>query len=175
MVKGSSWKADAQMRVELSEDYSHSIPMDVIDRSTPLEASADAIWAAVKTPAAFRKVARGLIAFPILRGRESAWNEGETVVGWVFLFGFLPFSRHNLHITEIDDSARILRSEEKGGLVKRWNHQIFVTPIDQFHCTYRDRIEISAGIVTPFIGLYARWFYRMRQRRWRSYAKKMNP
>ena len=65
--------------------------MAVVERSTPLEAPAGAVWAAVKTPVAFR-----------------------------------------------------------------------------------DRIEIEAGIVTPVIVVYAWWFYRMRQRRWRAVAKGMS-
>jgi hypothetical protein len=32
---------------------------------------------------------------------------------------------------------------------------------------------LDAGIMTPVIVLYARWCYRMRQRRWRALAKGM--
>lgn len=145
--------------------------MAAVERSTLLVASADAVWAAVKTPAAFRKVTRGLLVMPVIRGRQDDWREGETVVGWVFLFGFLPFSRHHLHIASIDESTRTLSSREFGGLITTWNHDIEVTPIDAVRCRYRDRIEIEAGILTPAIVVYARWFYWMRQRRWRSLAK----
>lgn len=145
--------------------------MAAVERSTLLVASADAVWAAVKTPAAFRKVTRGLLVMPVIRGRQDDWREGETVVGWVFLFGFLPFARHHLHIASIDDATRTLRSREFGGLIRVWNHDIEVTPIDAVRCRYRDRIEIEAGILTPAIVVYARWFYWMRQRRWRSLAK----
>jgi hypothetical protein len=31
---------------------------------------------------------------PAIATRQKDWREGETVVGWVFLFGFIPFSRH---------------------------------------------------------------------------------
>ena len=69
----------------------------------------------MKTPAAFRAVTRGLLALPVIGDRQGQWREGETVVGWVFLFGFLPFSRHHLHIARIDDSTRTLSSREFGG------------------------------------------------------------
>jgi ligand-binding SRPBCC domain-containing protein len=147
------------------------MPMAVVERSTPLEAPADAVWAAVKTPSAFRTVTRRLLVMPVIRRRQDEWREGETVVGWVFLFGFLPFSRHHLHIARIDESTRTLRSREFGGLITTWNHDIDVVPIDAATCRYRDRIEIEAGIMTPAIVVYARWFYRMRQRRWRALAK----
>jgi hypothetical protein len=103
--------------------------------------------------------------------RQDEWHEGDTVVGWVFLFGFLPFSRHHLHIASIDESKRTLSSREFGGLITTWNHDIEVVPIDAVTCRYRDRIEIDAGILTPAVIVYARCFYRMRQRRWRALAK----
>ena len=148
--------------------------MQVVERSTVLEATADAVWAAVKTPSAFRRVTRGILAMPVIGGRQDDWREGETVVGWVFLFGFLPFSRHHLHVARIDDSTRTLSSREHGGMISIWNHDIEVVPIDQKTCHYRDRIEIEAGIATSLIVLYARWFYRMRQRRWRAVAREMS-
>lgn len=144
--------------------------MALVERTTVLEASADAVWAAVKTPSAFRTVTRGLLAMPVIRRRQDEWREGETVVGWVFLFGFLPFSRHHLHVASIDESTRTLSSREFGGVIKTWNHDIEINPIDAKTCRYRDRIEIEAGIMTPVIVVYARWFYRMRQRRWRALA-----
>ena len=145
--------------------------MQVVERSTLLAASVDAVWAAVKTPSAFRFVTRRLLVMPVIRSRCGEWREGETVVGWVFLFGFLPFSRHHLHIARIDDSTRTLSSREFGGLIAMWNHDIEVVPVDSMTCRYRDRIEIEAGFLTPAIAVYARWFYRMRQRRWRALAR----
>jgi hypothetical protein len=145
--------------------------MVIVDRSTRLEASADAVWTAVKTPAAFRTVTRGLLVMPVIKGRTDEWREGETVVGWVFLFGLVPFSRHHLQIAAIDDSTRTLSSREHGGLLRSWNHDIVVMPVDDAQCTYRDRIEIDAGLFTPLVAVYARWFYSMRQRRWRVLAQ----
>lgn len=148
--------------------------MAIVEHSSHLEASADVVWAAVKTPSAFRTVTRGLLTMPVIRCRQDEWHEGETVVGWVFLFGFVPFSRHHLHIARIDEGNRTLSSCEFGGLIRTWNHDIEVAPIDPQRCLYRDCIEIEAGALTRIVAVYARWFYRMRQRRWRSLAKRMN-
>jgi hypothetical protein len=111
---------------------------------------------------------------PVIRERNVDWCEGETVVGWTFLFGFLPFSRHHLHIARINESTRTLSSREFGGLIRVWNHDIEVTAIHESSCLYQDRIEIDAGMMTPIVVAYARWFYRMRQRRWRAFAKEIN-
>ncbi len=147
--------------------------MAIVDVSSSLSASADAVWNAVKTPGAFRKVTRGLLAMPVINQRRDEWREGETVIGWVFLFGFIPFSRHHLHIAKIDDQARTLSSRERGGLLKRWDHDIIVTHVSPDTCSYRDRIDIDAGVVTPVVVLYAKFFYRIRQRRWRILAKEL--
>lgn len=163
------------MRVDETEDNSHHGCMAIVDISTELAAPADRVWAAVKTPEAFRTVTRGLISMPALRHRHDGWREGETVVGWVYLFGFVPFSRHHLHIARIDDANLTLTSLERGGMLKKWNHDIVVTPSGTHSCAYRDRIEIEAGWVTWAVVLYARFFYSMRQRRWRELARRLAP
>ena len=110
---------------------------------------------------------------PVMAHRTDGWQEGETVVGWVFLFGLVLFSRHHLHIAAIDEPACTLRSREHGGLLRTWSHDIVVTPIDAPQCEYRDRIEIDAGLFAPLVGLCVRWVYRMRQRRWRALAREL--
>jgi ligand-binding SRPBCC domain-containing protein len=144
--------------------------MAIVDISTELAAPAEAVWSAVKTPAAFRTVTRGVLTMPVLADRHDTWRKGETVQGWVFLFGLLPFSRHRLHVADVDESEMTLRSQERGGPISRWNHDISVTAIDDSRCTYRDWIDIDAGVLTPVVVRYARWFYRTRQRRWRDLA-----
>ncbi len=147
--------------------------MTIVDRCTTLSAPAPAVWEAVKTPHAFRFITRGILTMPAIRDRDRPWQEGETVTAWVFLFGIIPFSKHRLHVARIDDAAMTLSSQESGGLIRRWNHDIIVTPRDEASCEYRDVIDIDAGIFTPAIALYARWFYYMRQRRWRALAKEI--
>lgn len=144
--------------------------MATVDRATVLDAPADAVWAAVRTPAAFRTVTRGLLTMPVLRRRTRPWSEGEIVIGWVLLFRCIPFSRHHLHIARIDDTTMTLCSHEHGGLVRRWDHDIVVTPVDDHRCRYRDRVEIDAGVLTPLVVAFARWFYGVRQRRWQVLA-----
>jgi len=79
-----------------------------------------------------------------------------------------------LHIAKIDEEARTLSSREQGGLLKRWDHDIVVTQVGPETCSYHDRIDIDAGMMTPIVVAYAHWFYRMRQRRWRALAKEIN-
>ncbi len=159
------------MRVEKTEIYSHSKNMAIVDLSTELAAPAHAVWHAVKTPGAFRTVTRGVLTMPVIKHRDDEWREGETVAGWVFLFGVIPFSRHTLHVWRIDDNAMTMSSRESGGLLRRWNHDIVVAATGDSRCDYRDLVDIDAGVFTPLVVLYARWFYRTRQRRWRALAR----
>ena len=76
--------------------------MAIVDLDTELAAPVHAVWRAVKTPRAFRTVTRGVLTMPVIKHRDDEWREGETVAGWVFLFGVIPFSRHTLHVWRID-------------------------------------------------------------------------
>lgn len=162
------------MRVAGYEQSSHYGCVTVVDRSTTLGAPAATVWKAVKTPEAFRYVTRALLSMPAIGGRHEPWREGETVRAWVFLFGLIPFSYHRLTLASIDDVTMTLSSAEHGGLIRRWNHDIVVAPLTESSCVYRDTIDIDAGVFTPAVALYARWFYYMRQRRWRQLAPKLN-
>jgi ligand-binding SRPBCC domain-containing protein len=145
--------------------------MRAVTVSTLLDAPADAVWAAVQRPSSFLAVTRHLLSVPALRGRTEPWREGETVRSWIFLFGVIPFSYHHLTVASIDDGRRILRSDERGGPIRFWRHDIEVRPVSPTRCRYEDRIEIDAGALTALVAAYAHVFYRLRQRRWRQLAR----
>jgi hypothetical protein len=138
--------------------------------STRLEAPADAVWQALASPATLLHVARPLARFPDLEGRTAAWRQGETVTTRVLLLGLLPVSRHRLTLEDVDEGARRVQSDEGGGLVRSWRHLITVEPLGPDACRYTDVVEIDAGPLTPAVALWARGFYRWRQRRWRDLA-----
>lgn len=146
--------------------------MRTVELSTTLAAPADTIWRALTADsAAFRFVTRGLIRFPAARAWDRPIQPGDELSGWVFLFGFIPFSRHTIAVAEVDGHARRLVTEEGGGAIRTWRHTISVTPVDDTACRYTDRIDLDAGALTPAVEAYARGFYRVRQRRWRVLAE----
>lgn len=147
----------------------------VVTRTIVLDAPAGHVWRAVKTPAAFRHVTRGLIRLTGIRQRTASWQAGESVRGVLLLFGVVPVSVHRLTVERIDDERRELQSDEHGGLLRRWRHLIRVTPIDATHCRYEDQVEIDAGFATPLVAAFARHFYAIRQRRWQALARSMSP
>ena len=158
------------MRVAKKVSFAHNNRMfttRTVRRSTDLDAAPDLVWAAVRSPQAFQFVTRGLLDWRPLRGRVEPWREGEESTGWLLLGGVLPFSRHRIRIAEIDDVGRVLRSDESGGLITSWRHDIFVEPLDGGRTRYTDVIAIDAGLFTPAVAAFAWFFYGERQRRWR--------
>ncbi len=141
-----------------------------IRRATLLDAPADLVWAAVRTPQAFRFVTRGLVDWRPIRERTEPWCEGEEATGWLLLGGIVPFSRHRIRVERLDDHERLLRSEESGGAIRAWRHDIVVEPADDGRTRYTDVIEIDAGPLTAFVAAFAWVFYGVRQHRWRTLA-----
>lgn len=141
-----------------------------LTRTTDLDAPASAVWEAVRTPAGFRTVTRGLLRYPPVDRRADAWREGETVSGWLWLFGVLPFSRHTIRLARIDPAQLALTSDEHGGLIRSWVHHIVLEPLDDHRTRYTDRVTIDAGWATLPVTAFAWFFYRIRQARWRRLA-----
>ncbi|MCP2040530.1 ligand-binding SRPBCC domain-containing protein [Neisseria sp. HSC-16F19] len=61
----------------------------------------------------------------------------------------------------------ILLDDGYSPLIRRWRHTITIVPQGQ-GCLYRDTVEIDAGILTGLVGMFAKAFYRHRQKRWQQ-------
>jgi hypothetical protein len=140
-----------------------------IERSVELEAAAEQVWAAARTPAAFRYVTRGVLSITGLP--TSRLEQGARIEGWLLLAGVVPVHRHHLEIVRVDPAAMTLSSAEWGGLLRRWDHDIIVEPLSDGRCRYTDRVVIDAGPFTLPVVLFAWLFYRYRQARWRRLAR----
>lgn len=145
--------------------------MQVVERSTRLEASADVVWAAVMTPHAFVHVVGGVLRFPPAERMDRAFAVGDVLEGWLLVGGLLPVSRHRIEVVDVDHARRRALTDERGGLVRTWRHELRVRPIDDATCRYTDRIDIDAGVVTPVVVGFARLLFAYRQRRWRRLAR----
>jgi hypothetical protein len=60
-----------------------------------------------------------------------------------------------------------VRDNGHGDLPRKWDHRITLVPQPGGGTLYTDRVEVGAGVLTPFVWLFAGMFYRHRQRRWR--------
>ncbi len=59
-----------------------------------------------------------------------------------------------------------LRDDGRGTLASTWDHLI-VIQASGHGCSYTDRIEVKAGVLTLLVWSFAWVFYLHRQRRWR--------
>lgn len=139
---------------------------------TTLATSADRAWNALLKTESFAHVTHGfLLGFDNIDQWPDAFVEGAEIETRLVLFNLLPLWKHNLRIVRVDPEQRLVVSREGGGPVHTWNHRIEITPLDEQRCRYLDEVDIKAGILTPFVWLFAHTFYRYRQARWRRLAQ----
>jgi len=130
-------------------------------------------WDTVKQPETLRYVTKGLLGFRTENELPRHFAAGETYRVKLLFFGFIPAWWHEITILRVDDVHREIQTEEGGGAVKEWRHRITVDERGPWRSFYTDEIDISAGVLTPFVWAYAQLLYRYRQRRWRRLARKL--
>ena len=122
------------------------------------------------------------IAFPLLvftpidsKNYPKIWKNGNYQIK-MKLFNFIPFGKQYVGIEKLKDNDPnefILRDNGTGDVIKQWDHWILIKKTENNQVVkYIDRIDIKAGILTPFIWIFANIFYRWRQLRWKRLIKK---
>ena len=126
----------------------------------------------VRKPDLLLYVAAPMVTFTPLQppSLPRLWQEGTYWVG-VRIFGLIPFGRQAIRISfpQGEESFQ-LRDAGSSALIRKWDHLITIKE-GQGGCINEDRIDVSAGILTPFVWAFARIFYAHRQRRWRKLAR----
>jgi hypothetical protein len=145
--------------------------------STTLNASADRVAQLVQRSDTLIYISGPLIRFvPIRPGRlPEVWSPGEYRVSMRFL-GILPLGEQSIRIEHRStDQPGTFSIRDKGGgqLVRVWDHVITIGPdVAGGRTRYEDRVEVRAGLLTPFIWLFALGFYRWRQHRWKQLLRR---
>jgi hypothetical protein len=147
-----------------------------VDLQTRLAMSPEDVWQRVLTPELLFHIAAPLVRFRFV-GCDAPvqWSDGSRYLVAIKLFGLLPFGEQWIVPTLQSDPARVwpkrLRDNGHSALIKTWDHWITIASDGQGGTLYRDEVEVHAGLLTPFIWVFAQIFYRHRQRRWRSLAR----
>jgi hypothetical protein len=141
-----------------------------------LPCAPEAVWDEVQTSALLLEVARPLV---VLRPVDDAgfperWRQDGTVRCRSYLFGVIPLGTRTLTHERVDPGQYEIQSREHDPLVRRWDHMIRVRPAAGGRTWYSDEIEIEAGLLTPVVWLFAQLFYRHRQRRWQTVARRLS-
>lgn len=145
-----------------------------VEIGTVIPAPAELVWHHLGRPALLVHVAAPILRFspkdpPVWPER---WAEGDYSARMAFL-GVLPLGLQTVGLRRGMEQGwpRTIRDKGHGTLVTRWDHLITLEPDGPGRTRYRDTVDIEAGLLTPFIWLFAQFFYRHRQRRWRALAR----
>ncbi len=140
--------------------------MQTVELTTTLPTGAERVWTAMKSPATFLYLCRGLFGAPVLEGRVEEFRAGEAGTARLWAFHVIPAYRHTIEVLEVDPSTRTVRTHEHGGVLRTWNHTLHVEPLGDWSCRYTDTIDIDAGMATPIAVAVAKGIFRYRHRRW---------
>ncbi|MEC3951869.1 hypothetical protein VMT65_02365 [Nocardia sp. CDC153] len=140
--------------------------MRTIEIHTDLPVDAPRVWAAMRSPATFVYVCRGLIGIPALRGRVEPFHAGDRGTAWLFAFHVIPAYRHTIEVVDVDESTMTIRTHEHGGVISVWDHTLHVEALSPNRSRYTDTVVIDAGRLTPLVALLAQGIFRYRHRRW---------
>lgn len=139
-----------------------------------LACTPDAAWRALRSPAVFSEVSAPLLRFEPLDGEPpfpEEWDAGPHPVHVRALLGLLDAGTQNIDVSfRRRGTARIF--EDAGGpltgpltIVTRWRHRMAIAAGPTPGTTlFRDRLEFSAGLLTPavWVGFWAFWQWRGR-------------
>ena len=138
---------------------------------TDLATAADRAWETLQKTETFAYITRGFLGFNNIDRWPNRFSEDFEIKTRLVLFGLIPLWKHEMRVIHTDPQQRLIESREGGGPVHTWNHLIKITPLDEQRCRYLDEVELEAGVLTPFVWLFAQVFYRYRQARWRRLAE----
>ncbi len=120
---------------------------------------------------AFLHITRGMLGFKGAEEWPVVFQEGQMIETKLMFFNVISGWKHRMRVIRIDHEHMELVSQEKGGVVRRWDHRKWVEEESDLSCLYIDEIDIDAGLLTFFIWAYAHLFNRYRQRRMRQLAE----
>lgn len=134
-----------------------------------LDAYPETVWTMLHDPLALAAVVAPLFELEPVGHRRfpPTWTAGDHLVR-LRLLGLVALGDQRIRLsTSRKGDARIL--EDSGapvsgvlGLITGWRHRMAVSPLPGGRTLYRDRLDVSAGLLTPvvWLGLWALWQYR---------------
>jgi len=139
-----------------------------VDLTTQLSRPADAVWAAVTTPAGVNAElgpwVRMIFPSGAMAGLASAPRDEPLFACWLLALGVIPFDRHVLVMHEVGERHFIETSHSL--LQKLWRHERYVTPSGQ-GCNVRDVVTVTPrfGFAGPVSRALAAAVFAHRHRR----------
>jgi hypothetical protein len=138
--------------------------------TTTINTEANMMWEELQKTSSLIHVAAPLLKFTPQDSSQlpEKWDVGKDYHLKLSFFGIIPLGNHTIRLIEINPEKKEIISNEYGFLTKTWNHRIKIEPMDSHNIIYTDEIEIKAGLLTFSVWLFAHFFYRHRQKRWKK-------
>ena len=133
-------------------------------------APAKRVWAAVERGETLRRVSRGAVGFRVEGELPERWREGQRVQLRPMLLHLLPSLKVRLDVIRVDSDELVLETRERVGPIRRWRHQVRVTPTGERSCVYTERAEVGPGPLAPLVWGILHGLFRFRGWRWRRLA-----
>jgi hypothetical protein len=144
-----------------------------VERTLILPCKMEQAVAALMQPRLMAHVAAPVVAFAFVQppALPARWEPGRYVVS-LRLFGLLPMGYQTIGIELLSQADDFIHVRDNGhsALISRWDHHILLEPADE-GCRYTDRVDVEAGLLTPFVWAFASLFFAHRQRRLLALAK----
>ena len=133
--------------------------------------SADEIIKRLQSVDTLQYIARPYAIF-IPLDREVMWKEGGKFRFRLFIFGFIPIGVHVIHVDEFSSGGEYrIHTREYNPFMPVWNHTIVLKPLGE-KTQYTDHVVMQARCFSGVAAMWAEFFYRHRQRKWRRLLKK---
>lgn len=138
-----------------------------VSRSIKLSCDFETAVNVVKKSSLLHFVAYPLIVFaPVSGSFPEIWTPG-THWSRLKLFGIIPFGKQAIVISYEDAQSKFIMIDRGySALIRKWHHTITIEPLSKGECSYKDEVEVEAGLLTPVIWIFAHIFYGHRQKRW---------
>lgn len=130
--------------------------------------SPDAAWEVITSPAELANAYAPVLTLRTDDPIPERWRSGDEVVVELRFLGAVPVGRQRIAIrTRRRGGTRILEDAGRPlagplALVTSWRHRMAVTPLPDGGALYRDRLDVSAGLLTPVVwfGMWTVWQLR---------------
>ena len=147
-----------------------------VSLSTAIALPPETVWAEIQTAPLLIHIAWPMVRFtPVGEEPLENFEPGGRYSVKLHLFGCIPFGTQwivtSVHEPNAGNWPKRLRDNGHSELISKWDHWITIAPHVDGGTHYSDEVDISAGIMTPFIWGFAQFFYWHRQRRWRGLGR----
>ena len=113
-------------------------------------------------------------SFKSVSEKPQKWEENIVYKFKLFIYGFIPFGKHEILLESINESRKEIQSREHNKIVKIWNHLISMSKTENGKTSYTDIVELYSGVFTYFTALWSISLYKHRQRKWCKIIEKLN-